>query len=148
MRIKILISMKRKKIINYNINNIVDDKENNNREVINESSYNNGDNYSKNNNNESSIKNHRKRDELHFSKMDIESGQNEESARLKVSLRNSKNYSLEMENKVNKLKNSGNYLQFKEIEVNDKIQEEIEENNEEIKNSQVNKISFKKLRIK
>ena len=131
--------------INETQNDELNNNKNNNRELITESSNKNREGEKKKNS-DSSGKSQKKKDEINLSKMDIENGQNDESGRLKVSLRNSKNYSLEMENKVNNLKNSANYLQFNEIEVNDKIEEEKDENsiknNEENKNLKVNQ-SFK-----
>ena len=157
---------------NDNGNNTINNTINNN-EKNNENKNNNSNNNSNNNNNnnliDSSDKSKRKSKEQNeekkndstgnskrsmekkkeLSKMDIENGYNEESGRLKVSLRNSKNYSLEMENKVNNLKNNRSYLKFNEIEVNDKIQEEIndhsndEKNVEQEKNNDSKKVSYK-----
>jgi calcium-dependent protein kinase len=56
--------------------------------------------------------------------MEIENAKNEEKERLQVSLRNSKNITEEMENKVNDMKNKENHLDFQTVEVKDRIQEE------------------------
>lgn len=49
--------------------------------------------------------------------MGIEKAKNEETGRLMVSIRNSKNYETEMVNRVNELKNN-NYLKFKQLDDN------------------------------
>ena len=79
------------------------------------------------------------RDELKKSEMDIENAKNEETERLQVSLRNSKNISQVMENKVNDMRNKEYHLDFNAIEVKDRIQEEIEENSKEKNSIQDNK---------
>ena len=99
----------------------------------------------KNNSNEDSGKNQKTKEKINLSKMAIENAQNDESGRLKVSLRNSKYYSQTMENKVHELKNKDNYLNFKEIEINDSNKEEYNkkynnEKNKEKKNNQDNEI--------
>ena len=66
----------------------------------------------------------KKKKELRQSEMEIENAKNEEKERLQVSLRNSKNITEEMENKVNDMKNKENHLDFQTVEVKDRIQEE------------------------
>ena len=66
----------------------------------------------------------KKRKELRQSEMEIENAKNDEKERLQVSLRNSKNITEEMENKVNDMKNKENHLDFQTVEVKDRIQEE------------------------
>ena len=125
---------------NQNVNN--NNNESNNKELIDSSGKSKtkvkDSNSGKNNDSkESGEKSEKKKDEM--SKMDIEKGSNGESGRLKVSLRNSKNVSQEMETKVNNLKNK-DYLKFNEIEVKDKIEEEDkEQSNGEKENFQANK---------
>ena len=107
---------------NINNNNMIDDSNRQNEEKKLNSSY-------------ATKKSQKKKNDIHLSKMSIENAQNEESGRLQVALRNSKNYTQEMEDKVNNLKNNSSYLKFNEIEVNDKIQEN---NNNKIKNEKDN----------
>ena len=140
--------------VNNNENNNGNNNNNNNKELIDSSDKSkskgkDSNSGKKNDSKVSSRRSERKKDEVQLSKMDIEKGSNDESGRLKVSLRNSKNYTTDMENKVNNLKNKGEYLKFNEIEVNDKIEEEDKEHSNDEKdekeenNANEKKVSYK-----
>ena len=88
----------------------------------------------------------KRKDELKKSEKGIESAKNEGSERLKVALRNSKNITQEMENKVNEMKNKDNHLDFNSVEVKDQIQGDIIENSkEEIKSNKDKKSNHSKI---
>ena len=119
------------KNINNNSINIKNDSNNSNNKNLIDSSSKSKEHIEKQINNsteEDNGKNEQKKEEIQLSKMDIQNATNEEMGRMKVSLRNSKNYSLEMENKVKDLKNNESYLQFNQIEQ--------EMKGEDIKNSE------------
>ena len=105
--------------INNNSINIKNDSNNSNNKNLIDSSSKSKEHLEKPNNNsieeEDNIKNEQKKEDIQLSKMNIQNATNEEMGRMKVSLRNSKNYSLEMENKVKDLKNNESYLQFNQI---------------------------------
>jgi len=132
-------------INNINNNNKDKDKKDKDKELLDSSSKSKKSkskikerNADKHNSTEYSGKSPKKKDELYQSKIEIEKAHNNESERLGVSLRNSKNITQEMENKVNNLKNKENYLQFNEISDNNIIIEEQnnnEKNNQEIKSN-------------
>ena len=119
------------KNMNNNSINIKNDSNNSNNKNLIDSSSKSKEHIEKQINNsteEDNGKNEQKKEEIQLSKMDIQNATNEEMGRMKVSLRNSKNYSLEMENKVKDLKNNESYLQFNQIEQ--------EMKGEDIKNSE------------
>ena len=87
-------------------NNIIENNENDNDNDI-ESK-----NSSKENNKKANY-------DLKLSKVEIDNAQNNEGQRLQMALINSKNYTQEMEGKVNNIKNKGSFLKFNDLEGND-----------------------------
>ena len=95
-----------------------------------------------NNSSEESAKNQPKKNEAELYDMGIEKAKNEETGRLMVSIRNSKNYETEMVNRVNELKNN-NYLKFKQLDDNLQVEvkKKLEENNHVENNANDNNIN-------
>ena len=113
-------------IINDTLNNTVNNNENNNKkELIKESNKREGIGENKVRKILTSVSG--KKGELELSKINSEKAQIEESGRLQIALRNSKNHSVEIEKKVSSMKNNENYLKFDEIEV-DNIEQEDDKN--------------------
>ena len=134
-----------------NINNINNNKDKE-KELLDITHKSKGkENIENNNFNENNGKS-QKKNEFQQSKIDLDNTLNNESGRLGVSLRNSKNYTQEMENNLSNLKNKDNYLQFNEIADNniiiehqnnkEKINEEIKSNKDYVKPG-TNKSSLK-----
>ena len=109
-------------IIDNTMNNTINEKNNSNhenKELISSGKTNEENNkniYDKKNSKES---NKKSSNELKMSKMEIDNLQKNDDSRLQMAVINSKNYSPEMDIKVNKIKTKGSFLKFNELEPND-----------------------------
>ena len=110
-------------VINATMNNTLNEINNisNNKELISSSK-----SIGQNNNNNSDKKNSSKESNKKSNEMDLENGQKDENTRLKMAAINSKNYTPEMEGKVNNIKSKGSFLKFKELEGNENNKEQNE----------------------
>ena len=111
-------------IIDNTMNNTIN--ENNNNDISNDkelisSGKSNGNNINKKN----SSKESNKKSEHPMSKMEIDNLQKEEGTRLQMALINSKNYTNEMEGKINNIKSKGSFLKFNELEGNNQDEHNI-----------------------
>jgi calcium-dependent protein kinase len=109
-------------IIDNTMNNTINENNNSNhenKELISSGKTNEENNkniYDKKNSKES---NKKSSNELKMSKMEIDNLQKNDDSRLQMAVINSKNYSPEMDIKVNKIKTKGSFLKFNELEPND-----------------------------
>ena len=110
-------------VINATMNNTLNEINNisNNKELISSSK-----SIGQNNNNNSDKKNSSKESNKKSNEMDLENGQKDENTRLKMAAINSKNYTPEMEGKVNNIKSKGSFLKFNELEDNENNKEQNE----------------------
>ena len=109
-------------IIDNTMNNTINENNNSNHE--NKELISSGKTNEENNKNicdkkNSKESNKKSSNELKMSKMEIDNLQKNDDSRLQMAVINSKNYSPEMDIKVNKIKTKGSFLKFNELEPND-----------------------------
>ena len=109
-------------IIDNTMNNTINENNNSNHE--NKELISSGKTNEENNKNicdkkNSKESNEKSSNELKMSKMEIDNLQKNDDSRLQMAVINSKNYSPEMDIKVNKIKTKGSFLKFNELEPND-----------------------------
>ena len=117
-------------IIDNTMNNTINENNNSNnenKELISSGKTNEENNkniYDKKNSSKSKGSNKKSSNELKMSKMENDNIQNNEGARLQTTVINSKNYSQEMDMKINNIKSKGSFLKFDELEENDNTNNE------------------------
>ena len=109
-------------IIDNTMNNTINENNNSNhenKELISSGKTNEENNKNIHDKKNSKESNKKSSNELKMSKMEIDNLQKNDDSRLQMAVINSKNYSPEMDIKVNKIKTKGSFLKFNELEPND-----------------------------
>ena len=148
--------------MNNTINEINNNNNSNDKELISSGKSNEQNNNDINKKNSSKESNKKSSNGRQLSKMEVDNMQKDDSSRLKMAGINSKNYTQEMEGKVNNLKSKGSFLKFNDVEGNENNKDEhnifaskrmksmesrISQKNQNIENKKSNFSSNKKLNI-